>query len=81
MLDTQNVFVIIGRNWTKDKIIKEIVAEGYKHNFFFSDGHNFSELVKKLEISNEVWTFGNVDGLEIYKYVERNGMDCWRMGA
>ena len=79
-VDISNVFVIVGKEWTKEKVVDEIVAEGYKHNFTFNIGQNFTEMVKCLNISNEIWLFGDCDGLEIFKYVERNGFEIWRMG-
>lgn len=79
-MDISNIFVIIGKGWTKEKVIEDIVEECYKHNFNFSVGQNFSDMIKNLNISNEVWTFGDCEGLEIFKYVERNGFEIWRMG-
>ena len=79
-MDTDNVFVIIGNGFKKIDVIREIKDEGYNHNFYFADSDNFSEMIKQLNISDETWCFGDCDGLAIYKYADRNGIDFWRMG-
>lgn len=79
-MDINNVFIIIGKGWSKRRVIKDLKGEGYRHNFYFSNGTVGNNEIKQLGISEEVWLFGDCNGLEILKYVERNQLDVWKMG-
>ena len=79
-MDLNNIYVIIGRKFTKKKIVDEIQSEGYKHNFYFSQGQEMSELIKAMDIASEIWVFGDASEYEDYEYAKRNGKDIWKMG-
>lgn len=79
-MDIMNVYVIIGRGFTKSKIVGEIREEGYKHNFYFSQGQEWEDLVQAMKLASEVWVFGDATEYEDYEYAKRNGKDIWKMG-
>lgn len=78
-MDTINVFVIIGRGYTKQMIIKDIQEEGYKHNFFFGQGQEWDVLEKNMLMANEVWAFGDCSEFDTYEYAKEKGLDLWQM--
>ena len=80
IVDIQNVFIIIGRKWNKDKIVKELKDEGYKHNFFFGQGQEFGILEKNILLCDEVWCFGDAEQYEMYEYAKKIAKDIWQMG-
>ena len=79
-MDIKNVVIIIGRKYTKHKIIQEIREEGYKHNFFFAQGQEWDILVKHLDMANEIWVFGDATGFETHTYAKKVNLDIWQMG-
>lgn len=80
ILDISNVFVIIGKEWTKDKVIDEIVAENYKHNFLFGVNHTHELLIKEMDLAEEIWIFGDCEDDELYIHAKKSGFDIWEMG-
>lgn len=79
-MDITNVFIIIGRGWSKQKIVNELREEGYKHNFFFGQNQDWEILQQRLDYSQEVWYFGYCEEYETYKYARKMGYDLWKMG-
>ena len=79
-MDVRNIYIIIGRKFTKDKIVREVQEEGYNHNFYFSQGQEWVDLIKAMTISDEIWVFGDASEYEDYEYAKSNGMDIWKMG-
>lgn len=74
-----NVVILIGRKYTKHKIIQDIREEGYKHNFFFAQGQDWELLQKQLDFCQEVWCFGDCTGFDTYEYAKKNNLDIWTM--
>lgn len=79
-MDLINVFIIVGRGWTREKVERELIEEGYSHNFSFGDGRDEDLLFKLMEIANEIWCFGDCVGYNTLKYARSKGMDIWKMG-
>lgn len=80
-MDIQDVFIIIGEGWTKEKIIEDLRGEGYKHNFYFdNDKSDMEVLMDKVKFANEVWTFGDCMSCGMYAYAMLLGKECWKMG-
>ena len=75
-----NIYVIIGRGFTKQEVIKEIRAEGYTHNFFFGDGMTLKDKLKEMKHADEIWTFGDCKAYDDFIYAKDKGYDIWVMG-
>lgn len=75
-----NVYVIFGVGFSLEEIKKDLQEEGYSHNFFFSYGKERDVWKRALEISQEVWVFGKVDGYEDYEMAKAMQKDIWIMG-
>ena len=78
-MDISNVFIICGQGWNKPKVVKEIELEGYKHNFFFSQGQDWDVLEREIKKASEVWVFGDATGYEMYNYAKKENFDIWQM--
>lgn len=78
-MDISNVFIICGQGWGKYKVVSEIELEGYKHNFFFSQGQDWDVLEREMGKADEVWVFGDARGYEMYEYAKRENKDLWQM--
>lgn len=76
----KNVFVIIGDNWTKQNVVKVIEEERYRDNFYFGQNQDIEILKEKLEFCDEVWRFGNCEGILSYEYAVEKGLNLWHMG-
>lgn len=82
-MDIINVYVIADiRKFTKDDIVRNIQEEGYKHNFFFGNtlSAKAEDIAPNMTKADEVWCFGDVEGLYEYGYAKSVGKDIWRMG-
>lgn len=79
-MDIIEVFIIIGRGWTKSKVIQDLRGEGYKHYFFFIEGYDDDILEKNMNRATEVWTFGDCIGYNTFKLAQSRGKDIWKMG-
>lgn len=80
MLDRLNVLIIMGNNWTKEKVLEDLKGEGYQHNFYFVDNYGLGKFKTQGKIANECWCFGNCYNHPIYLYSEKNSIDIWQMG-
>lgn len=80
-MDISNIFVIVEKDkFKKQDIVNIITSEGYKHNFFFGatlDKRN--DVDTQMEIADEVWCFGNVEGYFEYEMAKELGKDIWIM--
>lgn len=81
-MDIINVLIIYNSyQHSKDDIKKDLLEEGYKHNFIFHDTlKGNDDVYKTLDFADEVWTFGRVTQLPIYELAEERGKDIWQMG-
>jgi len=80
-MDILNVYVIYDKTYTKSKIIEEIKAEGYSHNFvFYSDITSHEQKQSYLRKCSEVWNFGDCTRIEDYKIGLMMGKEFWKMG-
>lgn len=79
-MDILNIFVIAGQGWSKPKIIADIEGEGYKHNFFFSQGQDWDILEREIKKADEIWCWGHCEGYQMYEYAKIHSMDLWKMG-
>ena len=79
-MDVKKVYVIVDReNYTVERVKQEIREEGYPYEFFFGNGHEFSDLYMKE--ADEVWLFGNCKDIPDYKFAKEIGSDIWVMGV
>lgn len=80
-MDIMNVLIIYNSQiHSKENIKQELMEECYKHNFVFHDTLKSNEEVyKALDVADEVWVFGRVDSLPIFKLAEERGCDIWQM--
>lgn len=79
-MEIDNIYVVYGKPYTRDKVIDEIKAEGYTHNFFFGDNKEYDDKIKNIHYASEIWVFGDVKRHEDYIYALKNKFDIWRMG-
>ena len=76
-----NVYIIFSRSWTLEEIKRELQEEGYTHNFFFGrTAKTYEDKIKAMEIANEVWIFGDVNGIEDFSLAKSMKKDIWVMG-
>lgn len=76
-----NVYIIFSKNWSLEEIKQELQEEGYDHNFFFGrTAKTYEEKVNAMKIANEVWIFGDVNGIEDYELAKSAKKDIWIMG-
>lgn len=74
-----NVYVIVGKGFTKETVKKELKEEGYPHSFYFGNsGGDFKDLY--LKHSDEVWCFGDCSKIYDYTEAKKIGKDIWIMG-
>jgi len=80
-MDIRNVYIIYSKEFTKDKIIQEIKAERWEHNFvFFSDITSGKDKIRYMGQANEIWCFGDCTHIQDYKDALIRNKDFWRMG-
>lgn len=78
----RKVYIIIdSRLYSKEDVVVDIKAEGYKHEFVFGNLDHYSVDAKKQMIkdSDEVWCFGKCERTEDYKIAKELGADIWQM--
>lgn len=75
-----NVFIIMGKEWNRARVVADLKDEGYNHNFYIGDIRKPNEFQKHMDIADEVWYFGNCEDNIMLMYAKRNGFDCWEMG-
>ncbi len=80
-MDIKHIFLIVGKGWTKEQVENELIAEGYQDKFAFNLD-NPRQFTKGLlvDMSDEIWIFGEVDHLPEYQWAIELGKDIWRMG-
>ena len=75
-----NVYVILGTNYTKEKAIKEIKEEEYKHNFIFGiDIRDRQSKQYQMLVADEIWCFGDCTKTWDYDHSFCKGYDIWQM--
>lgn len=75
-----NIYVIIGKGFDTESVIKEIKEEGYTHNFCLNYKLTYKERIREMAKADEVWCFGKADGYDDYEYAKSKGYDIWIMG-
>lgn len=75
-----NIYIIIGKGYNKDRVVRELKEEGYPHNFFFGNITDVEYKEVYLETADEVWTFGDCTGIYDYEEAIELGSDLWNMG-
>lgn len=65
--------------YTKEIILEDLRQENFSYSFkFFCDVAD--EVVGAyVNDADEVWTFGNVMQLPVFKYANQEGKDIWEM--
>jgi len=78
----KNIYIIIGKEWTKKKVDKELIEQGDPHNFYFGNAIEVDEIDKKtnLGISDEIWCFGDCEHTIDIDIARVLGKDIWKMG-
>lgn len=77
----RSIYSIIGKEYSKDRCINEIQEEGYAYSFYFKGDCETEDSIKyQMDVADEIWIFGDVEGMFEYEYAIENGMDIWRMG-
>lgn len=67
--------------YDKDLIVDEFVEEGYTHQFKFASDLKFIEdSLQFIDDADEVWVFGDVDGMPEFDMALTKGKDIWVMG-
>jgi len=87
-MDIRNIYVIVGKKFTKELVVEEIKSEGYKHNFLFGQSVPLPRGMIELENTvrsnlakcDEVWCFGDCAGDYHYELAKFKGADIWYMG-
>lgn len=80
MIEVQNVFIIPGKCWNRNRVVESLKGEGYKHNFYIGDLKKPNEFQKHMELADEVWTMGECSDNLMYKYAKEHNLDIWTMG-
>lgn len=75
-----NIFIIMGREWNKNRVVADLKDEGYPHRFFIGDIKKPNQFQRHMKIADEVWCFGDCSDNIMKLYAERNGYDLWQMG-
>lgn len=79
-MEIRKIYVIIDLNkYSKDDVVKDIKEEGYKHDFYFGNVDKNSFSASCLEEADEVWCFGNCEGINDYLMAKMLGKDIWVM--
>lgn len=80
-MNDKNVYIIVGVEFTKERIVADLIAEKYNHNFVFSkDMSSDQERLDHMKLCSEVWLFGTCVHTVDYGLAERLNKDFWRMG-
>lgn len=66
--------------FTKEEIVAELKAEGYKHNFIFANKIDLDYAKDYMRKCEEVWCFGDCEEMFMYMMATDEGMDIWTMG-
>lgn len=75
-----NVFIIMGKEWNRNRVVADLQGEGYKHNFYIGDQNKPNEFQKHMKIADEVWCFSDCSDNIMYLYAKKHNMDLWQMG-
>ncbi len=78
-MDIRTIYVVWNEyDWDYESVKSELMAEGYRHNFYFSNKRGYDkDTLKKAE---EVWLFGNCENRLDLHYAKEMGSDIWQMG-
>lgn len=65
--------------YTKQMILEDLREENFSYSFkFFNDVAE--EVIGGYVVdADEVWTFGDVDPLPVFKFAKQEGKDIWEM--
>lgn len=72
----RNVLIIRNRNIDIDAIKQDLKEERYPHTFTFGDDLSNDD---DITVFDEVWTFGDVRAIKLYKKAVELEMDIWEM--
>lgn len=75
----KSVYIILGKDVSKEIVKQELVEEGYKYYFYFQtkdDDHKEYHMTK----ADEIWVFGDVTENEDSILAQNLGLDIWVMG-
>lgn len=79
-MDVRNVFILFNEvDFTKEDIVADLKAEGYKHNFIFGFKLSQENLGDYLRKCDECWVFGNCSEMPEYKVSNDLGVEVWQM--
>lgn len=79
-MDIRNVYVIVGKGYTVEKVKEDLRLERYNHNFAFGEMLTDDQKTIGIVQADEVWTFGNVVANKEYNLALINQKDIWVMG-
>jgi pentose-5-phosphate-3-epimerase len=80
-MDIRNIMIIFNKEqFTKEEIVADLKAEGYKHNFIFANKIDLDYMKDYLKKVDEVWCFGDCEDMWLYEMFSNEGMDIWNMG-
>jgi hypothetical protein len=69
----KKVFVIIAKEFTLEEVKQEIKEEEYDFAFHFEGD------IQLIDECDEVWTWGEVEDMALYKICKEYGTDIWAM--
>lgn len=76
----KKIFILIDvHEISKDAVVKDLQEEGYQHDFFFGNFHDYETTKEYLVSADEVWCFGDCKDLVYYKLARELGADIWQM--
>jgi hypothetical protein len=78
-MDIRTIYIVYNEDvYDYETVSNELMLEGYRHNFYFSNIHGYNE--NNLQKSDEIWLFGACSRyLDVIKAREI-GIDEWQMG-
>jgi hypothetical protein len=78
-LETRVYIIFDASKYTKEQVVKELTAEGYKYFFCFGVDHTLLENIKYITLANEVWLWGDCHDQKDYFVAKDRGKDIWQM--
>lgn len=79
-MGSKNIYVIVGDGWDEPSVVDELEDEGYVHDFYFGINEELILNLVDMISADEVWCFGDCEGLEVYEHAREFKLDIWRMG-
>jgi len=76
----KNVFIVYDcAKFSKQMIVDDMRSEGFRHYFKFYTDLKQGQLETYISSTDEVWVFGDVEGISAYNMAVAEGKEIWKM--